>query len=1033
MLVLNANRVTAVDKLIEAVWDSSPPATARAQIQICVSALRKLLAENGKPVRIVTSPPGYRLEIGNDRLDSERFNSLTDEARRRESAGESTEALALLREALGLWRGPILGDVSSPMIHRLSVGLSERRVTAELSRFRIECALGRTAEIVPDLYALVADHPLREEGYAYLMLALYRSGRQTEALEVYRRARAVLVEQVGLEPADELRELERAILNRDESLRLRQPSMDAASVAMGWGSPRGPVPNQLPSWTGASAVRTRLVRDITHLLTSRIGLGPGTGPVVAISGRGGVGKSTLAVQAAHEVVQCFPDGQLYVDLADMPGEEPSGVLQKFLRALGVAASDVPEGLNERAQLYRSMLSGKRTLLLLDGVSSEEQVIPLLTGTSTCAMLVSSRARLTGLSGNFIHVPELDRAQSWQFLNHLIGEERLRAEPDAVEALIGRCEGLPLALHIAVARLNAKPHWTIAHFMTRLADEERMLDELSHGALEMRSSIALGYPALSSRGQRLFRLLSLIDTSEFSTWAAAALLDSDLATAEDALEELVDAHFVVVADTIGTIPSRYRFHELARAYAREKVDAAESPEDCEQAVGRWLGAWLVRVEHVHRTQYGGDYTILHGTASRWRSPGPRSGLEGVGLAELDHERQSLVKAIRQAAAAGLDELVWDLMLCSITLFEAKGYFGDWRHTAMLARDAVERAGNRRGRAAVHYALGALQLAKKHSVEAEKEFEVALDLFDEEHDDHGRGLVLRNLAFLDRLRGDGKGMLAKYNEALTIMRAVGDRMAEAHILCNVAKHYVAEGDEPYARRLLNEALAISTAARCQRGQAQALNVLADLRISAGDHAEADAILKKALRIVREVGDLTGEAHVMYGISVARQAQGRTEHAELALKHALSRAREVGERQVEAQTLYRLAELRLSRGEVAAARTYCTEALALCAALGAGVWQARMLVLSAEINLADGAAEPAYADLDAALHRLGDQTSEEAEVVRMRAARNLAMLPPTSLPEGSAATGWPPPFALIDDDGAEVESPPSGIVGRSGRPMR
>lgn len=991
MLALNANRVTAVEQLVDAVWDIRPPATARAQIQICISGLRRFLANGGCPAQISTRPPGYKLEIDNDHLDSRRFSALIDVARQHEQAGEFTQALTALKTALKLWRGPVLGDISSDLVQRASGGLSERRVTAEIAQLRIELTLGRTAEIVPDLRALVEDHPLREEVYGHLMLALYRSGRQAEALETYRRARTVLIEEVGLEPADELRDLEQAILRRDENLHLRATPHSGDAAGVGRDGGRFVVPSQLPGGIGDLTGRERYVDEITNALLPKRGQHPGSGGVVAISGRGGMGKSCLAVHAAHMVRGSFPDGQLYADMTDERSGLPDKVLDRFLRALGINASGVPEDVDERIELYRSILATRRVVIVLDGVSSEGQVIPLLPGTSTCAVIVSSKARLSVPSGaHFIELAELDVAQSTRFLVGLLGQERVAAEPDAVSELIKQCEGLPLALRIAAARLSAKPHWTINRFVRRLADEERMLDELAHGALEVRSGIALTYRSLSEQGQRLLRLLALVDVNEFTTWAAAALLDTDSSTAEDALEELVDAHVLGVAESVAPASTVYRFHELVRVYAREVVMSREAAEVRDGAVDRWLGAWLARVEHVHRTEYGGDYTILHGRAPRWRSPDSfEAELAGLDLEMLASERSALVGAIRQAAKAGRDELCWDLMLSSITLFETKGYFDDWRESALTVRDVVERAGNRRGRAAVHYALGALLLARKNSVDAGLELSAALDLFDRVGDKHGRGLVLRNLAYLDRLRGKSRDMLAKYDEALAILRSVGDRMGEAHVLCNVAKYWLTEGDDERARRLLDEALVISVEAGCRRGEAQALCALAELAMRTGDHAEAADSLRRALRIVRDRKDLTGEAHVMYGISVVRHMEGRPDHAEVALRHALGRAREVGEKQVEAQALYRLAELMLSRDDLTGARTFCAEALALCAALNIGTWKARSLVLSAEINTASGRFGQAYAEAASALAALGEHTGNEAERVRSRARQTLAAL--------------------------------------------
>jgi DNA-binding SARP family transcriptional activator len=1006
MLAFNANRVTSVDQLIDAVWETTPPGTARAQIQICISAVRKLLEDNGSPARISTRSPGYVLVVEKDHLDSSRFSALVDAARQHERDGELAEALAKIRTALGLWRGPALADVPSSAVQRSVAGLSERYVTAEIARARIELALGRHAEVIPDLRALAHDHPLREELYGHLMLALYRSGRQTEALETYRRARVVLIEEAGIEPANELRDLERAILNREDGLLLSARQSTSPSGFLSAGFSGGPVmtPRQLPSGIGDLAGHGRILSDIVGVLSSESRWRHGLLRLAAISGRGGVGKSCLAIQAAHQLAESFPDGQLYADMTEREIGQPGRVLGRFLRALGVRASAIPDDLGERAEMYRSMLASQRVIVVLDGVTSEEDVLPLLPGTPTCAVIATSRRRLSGLEGtNFVHLTEFDQERSKDFLIRLIGRERVVSEQEAADELVHRCEGLPLALRVVGARLNAKPHWTLATFVEKLADEARMLDELSHGSIQLRSSIALTYCSLTDDGQRLFRLLALIEAGEFASWAAAALLDVDLKSAEQVVEELVDTHVLGVTDRSPGRSSGYRFHDLVRAYAREKIACTETPDSRDAAFDRWLGAWLGRVTQMHRTEYGGDYTIVHGSASRWLPPeGFGAGLGDSGIVALDRERGPLVRAIRQAAAAGRDELCWDLMLSSVTLFETKGYFDDWRESAMVARAAAERAGNHRGRAAAHYALGALQLSRKHPAEAVTEFAVALDLFSRENDAHGRALVLRNLAFLDRLRGDTNAMLAKYNEALSILRAVGDRLGEAHVLCNVAKYWLAEGDETHGRQLIEEALAISVGSGARRGEAQALCALADLHICARSCEEADVVLSRALRIVQDLGDLTGEAHVMYGISVVRQMDGRTELAELALRQALASARSVGERQIEAQALARLGELFLTYNDISAAQVCCGEALELCEELKVAVWTARTLVLSAEINATTGAVDQARVDAERAVAVLAGHASRDAENVRSQARRRLAALRVDNAVGGNALSG-------------------------------
>ncbi|MFL6126432.1 BTAD domain-containing putative transcriptional regulator [Actinophytocola sp.] len=986
VLALNANRVTAVEQLVDAVWGMDPPPTARPQIQTCVSALRRLLADNECPAEIRTRLPGYVLEIGDEQLDSKRFNLLLDNARAAERDGRLPEALETLRTALALWRGPVLADVPSDVVLRLSAGLGERRISAEIARMRVELALGRHREIIPDLQALVREHPLREELYGYYMLALYRSGRQTEALEVYRQARTLLVEEIGLEPSAELRELERAILNRDENLTFwmgAQARGDGSAVAASTPM-RFVVPGQLPAAIADFTGREEELTEIVGLLSADPASAPFV-PVVAVSGGGGIGKSTLAIAAAHRLRERFPDGQLFANLANEE-DGTRGVQDRFLRALGIPCAVIPVSTAARTDLYRSRLAGQRILVVLDDVASEDQALSLLPGTAGCAAIVTSRSRLGGLPGaRLIDLAELDFDQSMALLTRIMGEERIEADPHAAAELVRICAGLPLALRIIGARLVTKPHWSLSGLLDRLADESRMLDEFSHGSLELRSNLGVSYRDLSPAEQRLFRRLSLIEAHEFPAWAAAALLDTDTETAVGALENLVDAQ-LAAADGPPRKPAAYRFHRLVRAFAREQVLAEEPANERDRTVERWLGAWLHRVEEVHRQEYGGDYTILHGTARRWHPP---DGDREATLTTLVEERHMLVAAIRQAAEAGYDELSWDLALSSVTLFETRGFYDDWRDTTQVALAAVKRAGNRRGQAALQYALGALELACHHVEDAGRELSTALDLFTEEGDRHGRGLALRYLAYVDRLHGDIPLTLARFEEALALLRSVGDRMGEAYVLCSLASHWLTEGERQRAKSLLDEALSISVAAGCRRGEAQALAGLAYYHIACDELDRADEVLNRALRVVRGLGDTTGETHVIYALGLTRQLESRVNHAELAFTHAIARAREAGERQVEIQGLHQLSTIYLARGDLIGAGARCAEALSIAKDLDVPVLEARVLMLSAQISAAAGDPARALAEARTAEEALTGLHTNEARNLLTKLRRQLSLL--------------------------------------------
>jgi len=732
VLALNTNRVTSVEKLVDALWDGSPPPTARSQIQVCISALRKLFGRAGAPGIIKTRPPGYLLELAPDQLDTERFAILNALAGKQAQANHIADAASTLREALRLWHGPALAGVRSELVQRGAALLEESRLTALERRITLDLMLGLHRQVIGELHALRAEHPLCERFYGLLMLALYRCGRQAEALAVGRDARRFLMDEVGIEPGMELRELERSILNQDPALDLpadqSRPAAAAGSVppiaresslpaesAGGSGTDRQShqVPHLLPASIADFTGRQAEITQIERLLTED--QHPYAVRVVAICGKVGVGKSSLAVRVAHQLSEAFPDGHLYADVGPRKGDHDTfRLLGRFLRALGVDESSIPKNLTERAEMYRSRLAKKRILVLLDDVTAEEQVLPMLPGSPTCAVIVTCRSRLGGLSGwHRVDVGVIDVDKSIELLDKIVGEQRVRAEWEEAIKLVDLCGGLPLALRIAGARLASRPDWRIGGLVRRLADESRRLDEFTHHELALRSSIDVTYRGLSGEAQRLIRLCTLMPSPDFPGWIAAALLDTSPQEASDLMESLVDARMLDTVKNLGAPLPHYYIHDLIRLYAHEQLMLIESEEDRRVTLGRVLGAWLALVEQWHRETHGEDYTALHADVPRWRPSGSKAGIAEAGTIRWAQERRSLIAAIRLASDAGFDELCWNLALTSASIFEDGGYLDEWQETTQLALAAAERAGNRRGKAAMLYSAGRLDTSLRHA--------------------------------------------------------------------------------------------------------------------------------------------------------------------------------------------------------------------------------------------------------------------------------------------------------------------------------
>jgi DNA-binding SARP family transcriptional activator len=951
MLGLNVERVMSIDGLIDAVWQDDPPETARGQVQVCISGLRKVLAEAGCPNAIRTVSPGYRLELPTEQLDMSLFADLVTTAKAAAADGRTAEAVTVLHTALALWRGPALSGIDSEVVRRAATALDEHRLTAIEDRVRLDLQLGQHQQLVSELHSLISDHPLRERLHELLMLALYRSGRPAEALNAYRHARTVLIDEIGVEPGHELRELEKAILNRD-------PALDFASgpeqvVPSTRPEPVSAVPKQMPASIADFTGRQGEIAEIVRLLTERHG--PETSgfavPVVAISGRGGVGKSSLAIRVAHELAEHFPDGQLYADLGAPDGDEngQAGQLARFLRALGIAGRAVPATLDERAALYRSVLAGKRVLVVLDEAANEEQVLPLLPGSPECAVLVTSAVRLGGLPGAYhVDLDPLDTTTAIELLNKIVGAPRVSAEAADAVRLVQLCEGLPLALRIGGARLASRPNWRVGGLVHRLRDEGRRLDELTHRGWTLRSSIALTCENLDAAAHRLFRLLTLVDTQDLNAWTAAALLDTDLADAEDVLERLVDARLLDVVAYPEVRRIHYRLHDLVRLYARECLLSTDAPAENDAALERVFGAWLTLVDAAHRKEYGGDFTVVHSSAPRWRpADADVTDYLGDALDWWDAERAALVVTVRQAARAGFVRQCWDLALTSVTLFEVKGYFDDWKAVAQVAHDAAEQAGDRDGVGAMRYSLGTWHMFQSRLAEADQYFADAVDAFAETGNSHGGALALRNAAHVDGLCGRRDAMMVKYDIALATMRAVGDRIAEAHILRNEARYWLEEGDLAKAKDLLDESLAICRAVSCRRAESQVAFTSAELHLAVGEFDLAREALHSVLRMVRDASDRIGEAHVLYALGVTRQREGRMDNATTTLAHALELAGRVRERMVEAKAHLALGEIVLARGDIAAAAEHLDRAQRLFTELKAPAWQQKTLNLLEQVR--------------------------------------------------------------------------------------
>ncbi|MFJ9028094.1 AfsR/SARP family transcriptional regulator [Streptomyces sp. NPDC102274] len=944
LLLLSPGRTVPVDTLIDEVWNGSPPATARTQIAIVVAALRKTFrAEGAADDMIVTAHPGYLLNTEGHYVDSVDFADLVARAEAAVAEGRLDDAAQCYRRALDLWRGSALAGVSGPAVEEEAARLQEHRLNAYDDATAVRLALGRHYELVPELGGVVREHPLRERTRHHLILAQYRSGRRAEAMESYREAREVFVAELGLEPGPDLQELHDLVLRDDPSLTVEGGRAGPVAVA---NVPEvvvvpSELPPDVPGFTGREAELTALDGLVREVASGRHR--PAVGLVTGVAG---VGKSGLVVHWAHRVAEAFPDGRLFADLRGYDGEhEPvsvSDVLSRFLRSLGIRGPRVPDTLEERVALYRSLLAERRVLIVLDNVRMFGQLRPLLPGSGASCALITSRDQLEQLvtwpQEARVHLGVLPRHEAVELVGRIAGLERIGARTD-VERLVELCDRLPLAVRISAARLASKPHWSVRHMVGRLSDERRRLDELSQGESQVRAGFELSYRYLTELTARLYRCLGLVDVPDFTSWVAAALLDVEVLDAELLLEDLVDAQFLEVVGMDATGRLRYRLQNLLRLYAAERASQEDPAGDRREALRRVFATGLAIAEEAHRREHGGHFSIVHSEVAR-------RPVDGELLAELlveplewfEAERLSLVGMIEQSARMEMAGLAWDLTVSSAVLFETRGYIDNWRVCAGQALDAARAAGDVRGQAAMLQHLGAIALSHHSMDDAVARSLEARELFGSVGEELGRALVLRNLAVAYRITGEVERGAECLTEALPVFRAAGDRSSEASALQSLAQLELDRGDPGAALGHALEAVRVAEplGSGGSRNLAQSLYRVGSAQFALKRFAEAEAAHLRVECLSRAKADDHGLAHALFGLGQARAALGAVEQAERAFVEGRALAQAIESPLIEGRIRLGLGVLLGEQGRWEEARVDVLRAGELFKRSGATPWQ-------------------------------------------------------------------------------------------------
>ncbi|MGW5717284.1 BTAD domain-containing putative transcriptional regulator [Amycolatopsis sp. NPDC003865] len=917
-LALQPNVVVSADVLVEVLWPESAPRSAAANIRTYVHSLRRRFAEIDPDLgeRISSRASGYLLTASPEELDHLAFTALAGDAQEALDRADAESALKLLDRADALWRGEVLEGLPHDHSWGATVArLAELRLSVQEQRLRARIDLGRCGEAVAELRGLVTEHPLREELWAQLIVALRAAGRTADAIEAYESAERVLREELAAEPGARLRELRATLVSETAPAAVR-----AAEFV-----PVCQLPLDLPDFTG----RDDVLREVVGLLRERAD--SGTPAVVVLSGAPGVGKSAVAVRVAHAVRDDFPDGQLHVDLAGTSSSPraPMGVLGELLRALGIPDAGLPREPAERSALLRSRLAGRRMCIVLDDAGSAAQVRPLLPGAGACAVLVTSRIRLPGLAGATpVDVDLLPEAEAARLLEGIVGAERVAAEPESAAAILRQCGHLPLAIRVAGAKLTHRPGWTLRLLADRLRDEHRRLDELRVGDLAVRASVTLSYDLLPMSAATAFRGLGLLGPVQFPAWAVAAVLGRR--DAEDVLDVLVDGHLV---ELVGSDPAgqpRYRLHDLLRVYAvelAEQSDAAKTRAALRRVLTGYLALALEAARRMPLHFFG-----MYRDEELPLPEVPADVLPDDPAAWFAAERHTSVAAVSLAASHGFDDLAWQLASALTPYFDLRGHQDDWHSTHTIALEAARRTGSLRAEAIVQRNLGQYLLYQDEYVESRVAFEESKALFERIGDAQGVAIALTGLATILRIDGEDGLALDHCHEALKLFAEEGDPNGEAVARLGAGAVWMSRGCYAAAKRWFTDALELSAAIGDRHREAHAYKRLGLLFQHQGNLAAAREHVDQAIAIFTELGDDHCVGYANQNLGELCLHSGDFAHAQLLLMNSLSVHRRNGDRRSEAEVSQLLGELHRALSQPERSRDYSERALAIWRELSA-----------------------------------------------------------------------------------------------------
>ncbi len=875
-LLVHLGREVTVDQLIGYLWSDDPPRTARSVIQVQISHLRRAF-----PDSISTTSGGYVLDVDPDSVDLHRFRSLRDRA----ASAEPKAAVEMLEQALECWRGlPFSGVGSEYLDHSVVAPLREERWSCVVAWATCALELGRYSDVVSRLTPLVSEEPFRERPHHLLITALWRDNERARALSVYEEFRARLADELGVDPGPELTALHTRILQEDFQEAAQDPTAGEPGTRF---VVRNDLPRDLPDFTGR--------RDSLRQLDEVARTGEARAQVCVITGSGGEGKTTTAVRFGYEAAKRYPDGQLFIDLygytTDREPLDVASALGALLRAVGIDPEAVPESLDERSALWRATLMGRRVLVILDNAFSYAQVSPLLSSSPGSMTLITTRNELSGLSGaRFLSLGVFDEQSSLELLGRVLGDERVRREPDQAREIIRICGGLPLALRVVAGRMLSRPRWSFAHVARRLGEQNRKFRELQVEGQSVEAAIDLSFQSLNRDQSRTFLLLGLMIGSTIDLGGAAALLDMTVEDADDILQELVGV--CLLEEPQGDV---YRLHDLIGAFSRDRAAMLLTAEEIDAARLRLAEQYMATAQHAAELlgPRAHDDTVEVNQGYRTEL----SGREDAGNWFTLHQ-ENLADTIEYFASHDNGEYAWRMADAVWRFYALHGQMGLLISSHQRALQISDKQGNRRGRAVTLIGLGIAHCLSGR-------FDESLDLLTEARDlltaiGDSRGIIraLSNLGMVyervGRLADAAEAIQGVLDHAIELK----DVQVEALQWGNLAVLKQTLGAYGEALHCAGRSLEKSVGEDRDETRAYAKRVMGEARIGLGELDAAFDDLNEALELSHELRLVGNQVYVHNSLGLAHRAAEQWERAIEAHATALDLAEQHGRRSGDAE---------------------------------------------------------------------------------------------------------------------------------------